>query len=222
MNKELQHVFSQVYVDQCWGATLDSSHPFCSGAGSHDPSVAIPYLESVSGFLEKLPIRPRIVDLGCGDFAIGSRLAHYGSSYTACDIVPELIKSNRLKFHGMGVDFRVLDITTEDLPRGDIAIVRQVLQHLSNSDIQAVLPKLIDNYTSLIVTEHLPLRPGFYPNIEKPSGSGIRMGIGSLGGVLSSGVVLTEAPFNLRVKSQRTLCVAYLASGRIQTMLYDL
>ena len=35
----------------------------------------------------------------------------------------------------LDVDFRVLDITSDEIPPGDVCFVRQVLQHLSNQSI---------------------------------------------------------------------------------------
>lgn len=61
-----------------------------------------------------------------------------------------------------------MNIVEDDLPRGDVATVRQVLQHLSNTQIGAALPKLA-RYKHVIVTEHVP-RGSFRPNVNKAMG----------------------------------------------------
>jgi hypothetical protein len=80
------------------------------------------------------------VDLGCGDFNVGSQLRPYCSEYVACDIVQSLIERNKLKFADRGVEFRALDMASDPLPAGDVVFIRQVLQHMSNAQILALLP----------------------------------------------------------------------------------
>ena len=69
-------------------------------------------------------------------------------------------------------------------------MVRQVLQHLTNSEIIKFVEKVKSSYEYLICTEHLPSNNDYIPNIDKPTGADIRLGIGS-------GIDLTRAPFNL-------------------------
>jgi hypothetical protein len=113
------------------------------------------------------------------------------------------------------VDFRRLDIATEALPGGDVAIVRQVLQHLSNAEITGVVRQIEQKFGFLVLTEHLPATPNFAHNLDKPTGRDIRMGLGS-------GVVLTSAPFHLRATGEQLLCESPEAGGVIRTMLYRL
>ncbi len=55
--------------------------------------------------------------------------------YVACDVVPSLIDFNRARFKHLEVEFKVLDLTEDELPPGDKVFVRQVLQHLSNDQV---------------------------------------------------------------------------------------
>ena len=48
-------------------------------------------------FLLSLPKKPDVVDLGCGDFVIGSKLRKFCNKYIAVDIVDELINFNKKK-----------------------------------------------------------------------------------------------------------------------------
>lgn len=45
-----------------------------------------------------------------------------------------------------------LDITLDDLPKGNVIILRQVLQHLSNFEIIKFIKKINLNYQYLLVT----------------------------------------------------------------------
>jgi hypothetical protein len=96
------------------------------------------------------------------------------------------------------VSFRHANIVEDPLPEGDICFVRQVLQHLSNDQIAAVLPKLIKFRWSFI-TEHHP-SPGrlLRSNEDKPHGDNIRISRGS-------GVFLEERPFGIPAAKYRLL-----------------
>jgi hypothetical protein len=152
--------------------------------------------------------------LDCGDFAVGYLVRPFCRRYIACDIVRGMIDFNKERFANMDVDFRALDLTSHDLPEGDVAFVRQVLQHLSNAQIGRFLARA-SRYKYLVVTEHVP--DGiFQANADKPAGPGTRVGY-------PSGVVLTSPPFNLRPASERELCrVKSFDGGVLVTTLYQL
>jgi hypothetical protein len=203
-------VFSAVYRERLWGTTADRD--YCSGTGSHEDAFVTPYVAGVTAFLAEFPELQAALDLGCGDFNIGAHLVNAFSSYVAVDVVPELIEHNARRFAHLRVQFQCRDIVADDLPRADVVFLRQVLQHLSNAQIAAVVPKL-SRYPWLIVTEHFPAKPLFRPNVDKPIGPGVRQRFGS-------GVVLTAAPFNLPAVEARELCVVPCAAGNIHTVAY--
>jgi Methyltransferase domain len=215
-NQPVANVFAAVYRDAKWGTGPDGD--FYSGSGSHDPAVVLPYVEGVRAFLQSLPKPPSLVDLGCGDFNIGRQLRPHCDEYIACDVVPDLIARNQVKFGEIDVEFRCLDITENDYPDGEVVVLRQVLQHLSNLQILKVLPKLY-RYKFLLLTEHVPADPDFQPNLEKPAGATVRLS-------LRSGVVLTEPPFNFRARSENSICstdqpIGHL-KGVVRTVAYEL
>jgi hypothetical protein len=202
-----------------WGKSDDPSQPFYSGSGSHDNRITQLYVSHVTSFFKNLPNKPDIVDLGCGDFAIGSKIRQYCNHYIACDIVPALITHNKVKYKNLNVNFEVLDLNNDTLPSGDIVIIRQVLQHLTNAQIQRLIPKISLSYKILILTEHLPKSNTFLPNIDKPEGMDIRFDIKA---GYNSGVVLTKHPFNLRVLEEQIICEVEENGGVIRTTLYRL
>ena len=116
-----------------------SNYKFYSGPGSHFPELVDNYISGVKKFLTSLPKKPNVVDLGCGDFSIGSKIRKLCDNYIAVDIFDELINFNKKKYADLNVDFRILDITCDELPSGDICFIRQVLQHLSNESIIMLL-----------------------------------------------------------------------------------
>jgi hypothetical protein len=208
-------IFTKIYEDGAWGRSKDSTRPFYSGSGSHEGDEVFAFVESVGNCLRSFEKKPNVVDLGSGDFAVGSQIRNFCDSYIACDVVASLVNFNKVRFKDLAVDFRVLDLIEDDLPRGDVAIVRQVLQHLSNDQIQRFISRIASTYKYIIVSEHLP-SDRFAHNIDKPTGPGTRMGY-------ESGIVLTSPPFNLRAKFEKELCrVTSADPGVVVTTLYAL
>jgi len=139
-----------------------------------------------------------VVDLGCGDFSVGRQLLEHvrAMNYVGCDIVPELIRVHAASVDDPRVSFRQLDIVTGELPEGDICLVRQVLQHLSNADIGRVLDKLA-KYPAVYITEGYPLTLEGPPNPDKLTGPGVRWDWRTGRG---RGIELDLPPFDLRVQ----------------------
>jgi hypothetical protein len=208
-------VFSNVYQKKLWGiASPENESPFYSGPGSSDPQIVDPYVEAVKGFFSSFPNKKKAVDLGCGDFRVGSRIVDLFDSYIACDVVPELVHFNQQYWQHLPVEFRVVDLVKDEIPDGDVLIVRQVLQHLSNDDINKFTQSIPRCFSYLLLTEHLPSESDFLANKDKESGSDIRLGIGS-------GVVLTKPPFSMNFRSETMLLSVPQFGGSIVTTLYE-
>ncbi len=202
---------TQVYDMKLWGGV---AFDFYSGVGSYDPKIINPYLERLIAFLDAHNKPLVVCDLGCGDFNIGKHLTKYTRKYIAIDIVENLINRNKDIYKEDNLEFCCLDITKDELPPGDCIILRQVLQHLSNTEIQGVINK-IAVYKYIILTEHIPLGK-FIPNKNIISGQGIRL-------KQNSGVNILETPFNLKIKEEKNLGEHILENnkGRIVTTLYE-
>jgi len=202
----------QVYKLKLWG---DNKSEFYSGYGSHLPEIVNPYLTTITSFLKSFKEPIDVVDLGCGDFNIGSQLVKHTKKYVAVDIVPSLVEYNKEKFKVVNLEFHCLDIAVDYLPSGDCAILRQVLQHLSNTEVQQTLNKLT-NFKYAIITEHIP-EGDFTPNKDIISGQGIRL-------KKQSGIDVLAPPFNFKVKKEQELVSFKLDNnkGVIVTTLYEI
>jgi hypothetical protein len=108
-------------------------------------------------------------------------------------------------------------MTTDQLPPGDVVFLRQVLQHLTNRQIQSTIEKIPTTYRYLVLTEHLPTSGKFVPNLDKPVGPHTRIDAGGQ----PSGVVLTEPPFNLIASRSSVLCEIRDYLGVIRTTLHE-
>ena len=202
---------SQIYEKNLWGGNPSE---FYSGEGSHDPVLVTPYIDVVSNFLKSFEKPLTVCDLGCGDFNVGKQLVEFVEHYHAIDIVPTLMEHNQAKFQLPNLIFHCLDVAVDKLPSGDCALVRQVLQHLSNQEVQQILEKL-SHFRYVIITEHLP-SGDFEPNKDKISGQGIRL-------KQNSGIDVLASPFHWKVNEVKQLLSLELGNGkgRIVTILYE-
>ncbi|WP_430429372.1 class I SAM-dependent methyltransferase [Maribacter litoralis] len=200
----------QVYQERLWGS---GASEFYSGEGSHLPEIVEPYVKTVIDFLSQFNKNISVCDLGCGDFNIGKELVSYTRKYSAVDIVPELILRNQNLFQIPNLEFHCLDIAKDDLPIADCAIIRQVLQHLSNAEVLQIIRKL-KQYKYIIVTEHLP-SDEFIANVDIISGQGTRL-------KKKSGIQLLQPPFNLKIVEEKELLKNTDQHGVIVTNLYRL
>jgi len=184
-----QGVFTTVYKNQEWGG---GSEDYYSGSGSIEP-IARHYADAVLRFVREHDIRS-IIDLGCGDFRVGSQLCTDDARYMGIDVVPNLIARNQARYQRNNVSFACLDIVADELPPAELCLLRQVFQHLSNRQILAVIRKLYQ-YRFVLVTEHYPAPGirGLIPNKDKVMGSDTRI-------LDDSAVFLDRTPFNLKPK----------------------
>jgi SAM-dependent methyltransferase len=196
-----QDVFTKVYAQKMWG---DGPEAFYSGPGSNGEAAA-PYADFVTGFITEHSIRS-VVDLGCGDFRVGRMIASSGVSVTGVDVVQPLIDDNVRRFGNRTVNFACLDIAKDPLPDGELCLIREVFQHISNAQIAAVLAKL-HKYRFVLFTDVQPEDPsGYGINRDKVHGASSRL-------VHKSCLKLDEPPFS--VKSVRLVFEAtppYFAS----------
>jgi Methyltransferase domain/Glycosyltransferase sugar-binding region containing DXD motif len=203
-NKYRRRIFQAIYRRHLWGG--DGKSLFFSGIGSRGEHAKL-YVKAMIPLLAQHGMTSKaeivIVDLGCGDFAVGRALLKTlnGVRYIGCDIVPELIDYNQTRYgtaqYGPGnVEFRTVDIVRDPLPDGDVCLVRQVLQHLSNREISFILPKL-SKYKYVYISEGQPLIREGPPNPDKPVGADVRFDWRTGRG---RGVELDLPPWNLRLQ----------------------
>jgi SAM-dependent methyltransferase len=142
-----------------------------------------------------------IADLGCGDFTAGSLIARMGYTLIGVDIVQSVIDWNVSVHSSDHVRFVRADIASDPLPPADVAIVRQVLQHLSNLEVEAVLANILGSYLRVFITEHIYTGPNCIPNVDISHGPGTRV-------PEHSGVFVDRPPFSLPATSVGDIDVA--------------
>ena len=187
-SKSTEEVFTDIYRTNHWGG---ESGEFCSGTGTVNEAISEAYIKCLADLQSKYQFSDlNVVDLGCGDMRIGSQLAGLFATYTGVDIVKEMIEKHASQYTESTINFKHLNIVEDELPDGDVCLIRQVLQHLSNDQIVKILSKL-SKYKYVFITEQLPTpNDDLKFNLDKSHGGDVRL-------YDNSGIYLTEAPFNL-------------------------
>jgi FkbM family methyltransferase len=123
-------IFDFIYAADLWEGG--------SGAGS-SPKATETYRAFLKDFMVENSIRS-VVDAGCGDWQSSRLIDWSGVDYIGID-VSSVVLNNAKRFAKKGVQFIEGDARTIELPEADLLIVKDVLQHWSNADIIAFIPK---------------------------------------------------------------------------------
>jgi SAM-dependent methyltransferase len=165
------------------GHLRSNSRQFCFPPWSS----TVPAGDPAKNLISEHQIRT-VVDLGCGDFRVGRLLcAQCDLQDVGADVIPDLIAYNQSRFGGPQ-EFRCANLIDDELPDGELCLIRQVLQHLSNAEISRVLAKCA-KYRVVLVTEEVFTKPGSRPNLDIAHGPDNRASD-------NSGVFLNLPPFS--------------------------
>jgi hypothetical protein len=185
-SKPLEKIFTEIYEKNVWGGKPGT---FYSGTGTENQNTKI-YVAELARLINQKGIRS-ILDIGCGDFTIMRQvIAQTNVTYHGVDVVTPLIEDLRSKYETDKIRFSVLNAVSEQLPFADLVTIRQVLQHLSNAQIQIVLDK-VSTFKYVLISEHVPIGNSVDANLDKIAGPHIRMRV-------NSGVFIDQAPFSIR------------------------
>jgi len=142
-----RQVFSDIYKNNVW----------CGGSGSgSDPKHAMPYLELLQKYFNDKRFG-KIVDIGCGDWQLMARISiPRKTSYVGYDVVQEVIDANNRKFAKPNVQFIAINSLKEiEDVKGDLLIVKDVLAHWPNAQVQYFLAKILPNYKYALITHDI-------------------------------------------------------------------
>ena len=133
-----ENVFTFIYKSGEWGVN-ENGEGF-SGDGSTLES-AETYMKVLTQFIEEHEIKS-VVDLGCGDWTFSQHINWDHIDYTGVDVVKFLVEQNQEKFGAPNIRFIHADGTNFELPEADLFICKDVMQHLSNRDVRALVKQL--------------------------------------------------------------------------------
>jgi SAM-dependent methyltransferase len=147
-------VFDFVYAANIWGGASGGSIG-TSGEGSADAATA-PYRDFLAGFMREKGIAS-VHDVGCGDWQLGRLIDWTGIDYVGVDVSSAVMRNTR-KYAAKNIRFVEGAAREMELPRADLLILKDVLQHWSNDDILRFLPKLGGFRYSLITNGGNPAK----------------------------------------------------------------
>jgi len=185
----LAETFDSIYARRLWGSEPGSD--IHSGTGSRGELLEH-YCGLVTPEIARRGIRS-LVDIGCGDFKVGAILAAAVAEYTGVDVSRLVVEANQSLHGSMQRRFVQADATIDPLPSADAAIVKQVLQHLSNAQINFALSNILSTYRTVFITEDLHVDSDSRPNRDMFHGPHTR-------DAERSGVRIDLPPFNLAAK----------------------
>lgn len=132
MTKDCKEVFTEIYRSKVWGDG--------SGGGSV-PDVARPYISFMSTVILGAMCSHRyftVLDIGCGDGAIADQIDWYNAMYVGIEASTcELAEMGGQPLH----IFQNFDALTDPLPAADLVLCKEVMQHLSNEQVQLLLDR---------------------------------------------------------------------------------
>lgn len=147
-----KETFEYIYKNNMWGDKKKEKE-FYSGEGSHNEVYIESYCSFIKQFIREHSIKT-VCDLGCGDYYVASRWIENNYKYIGIDIVSQIVAHHNLNYGTSKRKFSCLDIVEDELPPAELCIIRQVLQHLSNKEIEEVLKKT-KQYKFVLITEHI-------------------------------------------------------------------
>jgi SAM-dependent methyltransferase len=137
-----REVFERIYRDNRWDLG--------SGPGSTEEATRV-YRATLEQFLRANAIAS-VIDIGCGDWQFSQFVDWGGARYTGYDVVPSLIGQNREKFRRPNLRFAAMPEDDGDIAGAELALCKDVLQHLSLAHAERLLASLQRRARYVLVT----------------------------------------------------------------------
>jgi SAM-dependent methyltransferase len=152
-------IFDHVYARQKW---LKGSGP-----GSYAETTET-YRAFLQDFIATRGVKS-VLDIGCGDWQFSQLINWSGVDYLGIDVSSIALAQAR-SFATDRIRFVESDARTMALPRADLLIMKDLLQHWTNAEIVALIPKLAQFRYCLITNGFVD---GAMPalNLDKSAGS---------------------------------------------------
>jgi SAM-dependent methyltransferase len=138
-----------------------------SGEGSR-PQWNIDYRVFLERFIKMNNIRS-VVDIGCGDWQFSRFIDFSAVRYYGFDVVKSVVKRNKLLFESESVTFHEMPDILDNIPTADLLIMKDVLQHLPDSDIEHYKINLFNRFPKCLISNS-------YEKIDTPKNIDIESG----------------------------------------------
>jgi len=149
----MRETFSNIYRKNLWGdGSLENP---LSGDGSN-PTTAKPYVDFVKKSIQEFSIQS-VLDIGHGDWAMWKDFDFAGVDYTGVDVADNISNELDIRFGNNTRRFRQIG-DDENFPKAQMLITKEVLQHLSNSQVSSILDRIYDFEVLIICNGYYPKR----------------------------------------------------------------
>lgn len=140
----MRKTFENIYAKKLWGEG--------SGWGS-SPDNTDTYRKFLNTFMLDNNIRT-VIDIGCGDWMFSKLINWSKQEYLGYDIVAPVITDCIKEYTSSNITFRCANILNDKVkpPIADLYIVKDVLQHWSNSDIKKFFKKTHRLFRYMLIT----------------------------------------------------------------------
>jgi SAM-dependent methyltransferase len=145
MNKKIQEIFENHFVSNFWN-NLESK----SGDGS-TIEITTKIRKEIPDLIKRKNINS-VLDIPCGDLNWIKTLKF--EKYTGCDISNSLVDELKIKYPEK--NFLCLDVTSDELPKSDLIIVRDCLVHLSFEQIFKAINNVINSGSEYLLVTTFP------------------------------------------------------------------
>jgi SAM-dependent methyltransferase len=118
-----------------------------SGVGSN-PKYCIWWIEVVQSLVDQLPKGSTILDIGCGDWELMKFVDWTGYNYIGYDVSGLQVDRVTELYSAPNVKFVQGDACEVELPKANLVLMKDVIQHLQNASISRLM------YTALDPSKH--------------------------------------------------------------------
>ncbi|MDR2623334.1 MAG: hypothetical protein LBC39_02005 [Methanobrevibacter sp.] len=144
-------IFKAIYKTNYWG-----SEESFSGLGSELNNTRV-LRSRLPQIFSKYNIKT-MLDVPCGDFNFMAKVNMLDVNYTGGDIVEKIIEDNNCKYKDSNhVKFEIIDATKDVLPKVDLILCKDLLQHLSYEDVYKVLLNFKKSNSKYLLVTCYPL-----------------------------------------------------------------
>jgi len=148
--KKLKDSFTDIYKTNSWGSPESIPNRlnkiFYSGGGT-DPEndKDNKYINLVQSYVDREDVKT-VVEIGCGDWEVSSKINWSTVDYTGYDVVDDLIKYNNQNYSKSNIRFICdTDVMSQNNLEADLIIIKDVIQHLP--------PKFCSDFVRTIPTK---------------------------------------------------------------------
>ena len=148
--KYTENVFELIKDINYW-TSLES----ISGPGSNVKNT-LQTKKMIEDIIEKYNIKT-ILDIPCGDFNWMKTVKLKDCNYFGADIVQSIVDQNSKFYAKENIEFKKLNLTYDCLPKTDLIICKDCLQHLSNENVIKSLKNLVNSGSQYLLITSYPL-----------------------------------------------------------------